>query len=57
MLLNIGNNFSEDNIPGQSRIETFKKWVTRALVVHIAVCLRDSRGKLWVMKVGHENGE
>ncbi|XP_047971053.1 uncharacterized protein LOC125214188 [Salvia hispanica] len=35
--------------------ETLEKWVTGAYAGHSAVCLRDSKGKLWVAESGHEN--
>ncbi|PKA52602.1 hypothetical protein AXF42_Ash001583 [Apostasia shenzhenica] len=35
--------------------ETLEKWVTGAYAGHTAVCLKDSKGKLWVAESGHEN--
>ncbi|CAN1172137.1 hypothetical protein LINPERHAP2_LOCUS30007 [Linum perenne] len=37
--------------------ETLEKWVSGAYAGHTAVCLRDSKGKLWVGESGHENEE
>ncbi|KAI3920405.1 hypothetical protein MKX01_000744, partial [Papaver californicum] len=35
--------------------ETMEKWVTGSYAVHTTVCLKDSKGKLWVGESGHEN--
>ena len=35
--------------------ETLEKWVSGAYAGHTAVCLKDSKGKLWVGESGHEN--
>ncbi|XP_019193100.1 PREDICTED: uncharacterized protein LOC109187366 [Ipomoea nil] len=38
-------------------IQTLEKWVTGSYAGHIAVCLRDAGGKLWVGESGRENDE
>ncbi|XP_008454552.2 uncharacterized protein LOC103494942 [Cucumis melo] len=36
--------------------ETLEKWVTGSYAGHSAVCLRDSKGNLWVAESGRSNG-
>nr|GMC76545.1 inositol-1,4,5-trisphosphate 5-phosphatase [Ipomoea batatas] len=41
----------------QGGIQTLEKWVTGSYAGHIAVCLKDEGGKLWVGESGRENDE